>query len=146
MAMTQIYQEKGLYRLRGQGVAGDVERISLFDGRFDTGFTLKSITIVPLNITTTEEISLRVLLEEEAHSVDWDWSSPNEIAWASYGTPINTRFGLYDAIDSDVIIVEDMYLDFSGDAGQVINYMIHLEKVKMDTWEGGFQIAKNRKS
>lgn len=146
MGMTQIYQAKGHYRLRGQGVSGDVERISLFDGRFDTGFTLKSITIVPSDPMASEEISLRVLLEEEAHAVAWDWSSPNEIAWASYGVPINTRFGNYDAIDSDVIIVEDMYLDFSGDASQVINYMIHLEKVKMDTWEGGFQIAKNRKS
>jgi hypothetical protein len=146
MAMTQIYSEKGLYRLRGQGTSGDVERVSLFDGRFDTGFVLRSITVVPQSILSSEEISLRVLLEEEAHAVNWDWSSPNEIAWASYGTPINTRFGLYDRIDPDVIIVEDMYLDFSGDADQIINYMIELEKIKMDSWEGGFQIAKNRNS
>lgn len=145
MTLGSIYKKKGMYRLRGVGTAGDVARIQLFDGAFDSGFILKSIAITPETPSSSEEVWLRVLLNEEAHATTWDWSDPNEVAWAAWGIPINSRFGYFFDVDPDVIIVEDMYLDFSGDSGQVINYMIEMEKVKMSTWEGGFQIAKNNK-
>lgn len=145
MSMSSIYKEKGMYRLRGVGISGDVDRIQLFDGSFDTGFVLKSIAITPANPAQSEEVWLRVLLNEATHTTNWDWSDPNEVAWGAWGIPINSRFGYFFDVDPDVIIVEDMYLDFSGDAGQRINYMIEMEKVKMSTWEGGFQIAKNNK-
>ncbi len=127
----------------GQGVAGDVDRIILFDGSFETAFILREFKICPQDILTDEEISAKLLLEETAHSVGWHWQSNMQVGWAAWNTPTNTRFGQFDMVKENLKIVEDLFIDFSGDADENINYYIKLEKVKISEWEGALALATN---
>ncbi len=133
-----------LRTIRGQGVAGDVDRIQLFDGQFTTGYRLKRIVITPSNPLDAEEVTARLLTEDIGHGTSWNWARNEQIGWASWNTPTNTRFGQFDLVDEECIIVEDLYIDFSGDSGQLINYLIELEKVTFSDWRGALAMVQNR--
>lgn len=130
--------------IRGQATAGDVDKIQLFDGLFTTGYKLKSFIITPNDPTGSEEITAKIITEELAHTVNWNWSRNEEIGWASWNTPINSRFSQFSLVDEEAIIVEDLYIDFSGDASQRINYMIELEKEEFSDWRGALAMVQNR--
>ena len=133
------------YTIRGILGSQEEARISLFDGRFDTGFRLLRIETMPPNMTGGTEAFIRAYTEQGAGSVNgqtWDWSDNREIGWAagySSGGQIQTNFGL---VDSDGIIVEDLYLR-GGNAGDNM-YFIELEKVAIDDWQGALAMVRNR--
>ena len=130
--------------IRGQGVAGDVDKIQLFDGLFTTGYRLKRIVITPSDPFSSEEVTVRLLTEDIGHGTSWNWSRNEQIGWACWNTPINSRFGQFDLVDEECIIVEDLYIDFSGDAGQLINYLIEIERVTFSDWKGALAMVQNR--
>ena len=130
--------------LKGKILAGDVEKITLFDGSFETAFRLLSIVIVPEDILTTESISLKLMTEDAAHNTDWFWAKNTEVAWATYGVPTNSRQGSVGIVDKEALIVEDLFMDASGDSGEFINYMIELQKVNITTWKGALAMVRNK--
>ena len=130
--------------VRGQVVAGEVARISLFDGRFDTGYRLKSIAIAPKDILTDEEVICRLLTEKQGHGTTWDWQSNTQVGWAAWNVPTNSRFGQFGIVNKEAIIVEDLYIDMSGDSGEEINYMIELEYIEFSDWKGALAMVQNR--
>jgi len=133
-----------LRTIRGAGVAGNVERIQLFDGQFTTGYRLKRLVITPSDPSSSEEITVRLLTEDIGHGVSWNWSRNEQVGWACWNTPINSRFGHFDLVDEECIIVEDLFIDFSGDADQIINYFIELERVEFSEWTGALAMVQNR--
>ena len=46
-------------------------------------------------------------------------------------------------VKENLIIVEDMFIDFSGDSAEKVNYYIKLEKVNISEWEGALALATN---
>ena len=78
--------------VRGQVLAGEVARISLFDGQFDTGYRIKSLTIAPKDILTDEEIVCRLLTTKQTHATTWNWQSNTQVGWAAWNVPTNSRF------------------------------------------------------
>jgi len=128
----------------GQAVAGAVDRIQLFDGRFDTAYILRDFKIAAEDILTTESASAKLLLKEVGHSVGWQWFSNNQVGWATWNVPTNSRFGEFSMVKENIKIVEDLWIDLSGDSGEDINYYIKLEKVDISEWEGALALATNR--
>tara|TARA_Y100000361_G_scaffold149536_1_gene163920 strand:- start:69 stop:488 length:420 start_codon:yes stop_codon:yes gene_type:complete len=130
--------------VRGQVVAGAVARISLFDGKFDTGYRIKSLTIAPKDISTDEEIWCRLLTSKQNHGTTWDWQSNTQVGWAAWNVPTNSRFSQFGIVNKEAIIVEDLYIDMSGDSGEEINYMIELEYIEFSDWKGALAMVQNR--
>jgi hypothetical protein len=135
--------KEGLLTLRGKVLAGEVERIGLFDGRFDTAYRIKSFTCVPQDITTSENVTMKILTEEAAHTTGWFWAKNTEIGWALWDRATSVSPGKYNRVDRDALIVEDIFLDASGDSGEFLNYMIELEKVKITEWVGALAMVRN---
>ena len=131
------------YTIRGSLVAGEVKKIQLFDGAFNTGFRIKKFIITPSRILESEEMTAKLMTEFKAHAVNWFWERTSEIGWASWNTPTNSRFGQFNLVDYDAIVVEDLYIDASGDTGEEMNYYIELEKVKISDWQGALAMVKN---
>tara|TARA_R110001592_G_scaffold165286_1_gene399522 strand:- start:72 stop:494 length:423 start_codon:yes stop_codon:yes gene_type:complete len=129
--------------IKGQGVSGEVRRLDLFDGLFTTGYRLTSFEITPQNILTGEMVSARLTTQETAHQVNWDWDNNLEVGWAVWNTPIATRFGMYNRVDEDSSIVEDLFIDLSGDAGENINYIITMRKVTFPIGIGAMNMVRN---
>ena len=75
------------YTIRGEITAGDVKRIQLFDGRYDTGYRLHKFIITPQRVLEAEEVSAKLMTEEKTHGVNWFWARQSEIGWASWNAP-----------------------------------------------------------
>jgi hypothetical protein len=78
--------------LKGKILAGAVEKITLFDGQFDTAFQIKSIVICPEDILTAEAVTVKLMTEEAAHNTDWFWAKNTEVGWASWNVPTNGHY------------------------------------------------------
>jgi hypothetical protein len=130
--------------LKGKILAGDVERISLFDGSFETAYRLLSIVVCPENILASELVSLKLMTEEATHNTDWFWAKNTEVGWAAWNVPINSRFGQFSRVDKEALIVEDLFMDASGDTGEFVNYMIEMEKVNITSWKGALAMVRNK--
>ena len=131
------------YTIRGEITAGDVKRIQLFDGRYDTGYRLHKFIITPQRVLEAEEVSAKLMTEEKTHGVNWFWARQSEIGWASWNAPTNSRFGQFDLVDHEAIVVEDLFIDASGDSAEVLNYYIEMEKVSISDWEGALAMVRN---
>lgn len=131
------------YTIRGSLQAAAVKKIQLFDGAFDTGFIIKKFIIAPKDVNDSEKLQCKLTTETHAHQTSWFWDRTSEIAWATWNTPTNSREGQFSLIDPDAIIVEDLFIDATGDTGEIINYYIELEKVKISDWVGALAMVRN---
>jgi hypothetical protein len=131
------------YTIRGTLLAAEVKRIQLFDGQFDTGFVIKKFVIAPKDINDSEKIQCKLTTETHNHETSWFWNRTSEIAWATWNTPTNSRSGQFSLIDPDAIIIEDLFIDATGDTGEVVNYYIEMEKVKISEWKGALAMVRN---
>lgn len=130
--------------IRGQLTVPDILRIELFDGLFTTGYRLLSFKIQPSDPTSSFEVAARLCLEDLGHTTEYNWGSNLEIGWATYNTPIATRFGEFSLVDSDSVIIEDLFIDPQGTLDVVVNYLIELERVTFSEAMGAFNMVRNR--
>ena len=91
--------------LKGKILAGAVEKITLFDGQFDTAFQIKSIVVCPEDILTSEAVTVKLMTEEAAHNTDWFWAKNTEVGWAAWGVPTSSRFAQFSRVDKEALIV-----------------------------------------
>ena len=134
-----------LYTVRGKGLAGTVEKIQLFDGRFDTAYRLVKVEIANTDPFAGEEISIKIKTESFSVGTIWDWSINTQIGWAVMGAPIGTRWGYNTFFDPDNLIVEDIFIAFgSGTAGAEINYMLTFQKYDITDWQGALAMVRNK--
>jgi len=132
-----------IYTSRGHVVAGEVKRIKLFDGKFDSAYRILDFSIAPEDITTSENVMMKVLTEEKPHSTQWFWASNIEVGWAMFDRATSVSPGEYNRVDKDALIVEDLFLDATADSGENVNYMLTLEKVKISDWLGALAMVRN---
>ena len=134
----------GEYTIRGQVPHGTEERVTLFDGKFDTAYRIKSIETMPNTFSGTADGSIICATEPNTAAVP-TFSDGAQIAWASmaydgnFGSP-----GGLSIIDPDNLIVEDLYIQgFSNDATRQMNYIITLEKYEISDWQGALAMVRN---
>ena len=138
----------GDYTVRGQLPKETTERITLFDGRFDTGYRVVGFQVAPENVATSADAYGKLATTETAGDGDsWNWEDNEEIAWARYSAAGGGTNGLYaEFIDPDNMIIEDLFIHAgSADAADSpLNYMIHMEKYDITDWQGALAMVRNR--
>ena len=133
--------------LRGIGAAGDVDKILLFGGQqgeFKKAYRILDFQIAPNNPMASNEISATINTIEVTHAVAWNWSKNTQIAWAAWNVPINSRFGQYSNVDKEALVVEDIYIDFSGPVPSDINYELTLEQVDVSPSQAALTMVSAR--
>ena len=142
----------GDYTVRGQVNTsdGDVERIILFDRRFDTGYKITHFEIAfqNRNDTAIEIASAKLTTTDEGiDNRDWNWGINTEIAWASCAHDANvlSTQSPVSVVDRDNLIVEDLFIGaYSYTDTEVINYLIHMEKYDISDFRGALAMVRNR--
>ena len=135
------------YTVRGKLDTASVERIQLFDGRFDTGFRITSFRVWPKNAGPTGDVSGILATDEDAitGSTGNDAGDQRQIAWAStfVGGTAAFEFGEgMSILDPDNMIIEDLYIQLRGNDSEG-NYLITMEKYDISEWQGALSMVRN---
>lgn len=133
----------GEYTTRGLVGFREVKRISLFDGRFDTGYRLVSVQALQADPSSSDaDCFITVATEEEAANPQWDLGDVRQIGWASSkGDPFPTLSP--GVVDPDNFIVEDLYIYSNSIDGSGTNYLITMEKYDTTDWHGALTMVRN---
>lgn len=133
----------GEYSTRGSVAHNKVKRITLFDGRFDTGYRVIRFLVLPNDTDGAFDVSGTLATEAAAATKDWDLADQRQIGWAGNKTdPVAST--LLDGItDPDNFIVEDLYFLGTSTDAKPVNYMITLEKYDTTDWMGALAMVRN---
>lgn len=144
--MSKIRKLGDPYTMRGMlPVNVGNNRVNLFDGRFDTAFRIESLQIISSTPTESNEFTLIVSTEPQVDITTFDFSDQTQIAWATFYTPITSRWGETMIVDPDNLIVEDLFLSLRGSADDTFcNYIMVLQKYKISEWKGALTMVRNR--
>jgi hypothetical protein len=137
----------GEYTVKGRLPIASSERITLFDGRFDTGYRVTKFVIAPVSNAGADDTYAKLATSTEVTNTsghEWNWDSNLEIAWAKNSSSAGGNDGSLEFfIDSDNMIVQDLYI-FTGTGSSDVNYMIHLEKYDITDWQGALAMVRNK--
>jgi hypothetical protein len=144
----------GEYTARGKSKSTpSVQKINLFDGRFDTGFRIKEFRIAPVDTddTTLHIFTAKLATVGDLGTVNWNWDNQNELAWSSItwdGNSANGMTSFFSHWDEDALIIEDLYVYVNEAAGNdvAVNYEIILEKYEFSDWKGALAMARDKQS
>jgi hypothetical protein len=135
------------YTVRGKLPVASVERIQLFDGRFDTGFRVTSFRIWPKNAGPSNDVSGILATDVDAltGSTGNDAGDQRQIGWAASAVGSQTfEFGEgMSILDPDNMIIEDLYIQLRG-ADVEGNYLITMEKYDISEWQGALCMVRNQ--
>jgi len=131
----------GEYTLKGQIPASSDQRITLFDGRFDTGYRIESFQVGPTTDPSANDVFAKLSTIEGESGIAWDWSSNTQVAWSAYGATGASPNGVFTQIDPDNLIVEDLYISNGAAAA---NYIITMTKYDISDWQGALAMVRNK--
>jgi len=134
----------GEYTTRGSVPDQTTKRITLFDGRFDTGYRVVSFQVLPFDPADATSDVIGVLATEEAAATEaWDLSDNRQIAWCgARGGRSAPEDGLCE-IDPDNFIIEDLFFRGTNTTGRATNYLITMEKYDTTDWMGALTMVRN---
>ena len=142
----------GEYTVRGQINTSltDMDRITLFDGRFDTGYRVVKMQVCQYDRVSNATEAASIKLSTDSTNNDnryWNFQDNVEIAWAICTSDANssTATSPDPIIDPDNMIVEDLFIGgYSYTDTEEINYIITLEKYDISDWQGALAMVRNR--
>jgi len=132
--------------------AGFTERLTLFDGRFDTGYKVTKFVISTNGLNGGADCIGKLSTESPSNPEDvtWDWGDNTQIAWANneMAATVTPRMGWAEGsslVDRDHIIVEDLFITVRvrDITDPFVNYYIELEKYDITNWEGALAMVRN---
>lgn len=140
----------GEYTARGQMDGENVfNRITLFDGRFDTAYRLVEFRICPRDTkTAANDVAGKVVTDDTAlaDGALWNWQDNREIAWCS--TEVRVSFGpsfTNELVDPDNLIVEDCYVSYGHvSTDSPVNYFLRFEKYDISDSQGALAMVRAR--
>ena len=140
----------GEYSCIGDATSGIVERITLFDGRFDTAYVLKSIKVANQDAAAADaDVWLKVITDKGANNTadSWNWDDNREIGWASTNHRGDTSvWETFTFVNPDNLIVEDAWICVKALSGSYpsVNYSLEFEKVELKSdWVGALAMVRN---
>lgn len=140
----------GEYTTRGIIPEGTEERITLFDGKFDTGYRVTEFVIWASQVDSSANDCVARLSTEALGAMTstgnmMDAGDNRQIAWAGIqaGTAGFNNPGTI--VDPDNLIIEDLFISGqSGGSSININYLIKMEKYEFSDWKGALSMVRNR--
>lgn len=145
-----VMKKIGEYTTRGQFLEGTEERITLFDGRFDTGYVITDFVIWAADVSSSSNDCVArlstIALGAMSSSGDMMNAADNaQIAWAGIQAGTGGFNNPGKIIDPDNLVVEDMFITGqSGGSSVTINYLITMEKYEFNEWKGALAMVRNR--
>ena len=133
--------------------AGNVQKIPLFDGRFDTGYRITGFKIWASTYTGSSEPDCIGKLSKNPDGVLTGQSfmradDNNQIAWAASAGSADGGLGFGEGpiIDRDNMVIEDLYVyaRTTGTNTNPINYLVEMEKYDITDWQGALTMARDR--
>lgn len=148
------------YTVRGQAKCDrSAHKIQLFDGKFDTGFRVKSFKIWPVDIDngTFYNFSGKLTTDEQFQSVSpatsFNAADNVEIAWSICiydATPAANPYYAQplEIVDPDNFVIQDLYIYMSENSPSTdqpeVNYLIEMEKYDTNEFMGALTMVRNR--
>lgn len=122
---------------------GSENKISLFDGSFNTAYKLISFKIAPVSPTLSQEIIGKLTTQPKSTVALWKWEDVEEVAWAHWGS--DKYQDDYENVREETMIVEDLYVStYNETIDQTsVNYEIVLEKMKIEAWDAASIMVRN---
>ena len=150
MKKIGTYTARGVV-LESETEAGNPQLVHLFDGRFDTAYTVTKFQVWGSDtvgsggfvVGKLSKNNKGVFTAAEFFRADDD----NQIAWSqSSGATDGGQHTMGDfIIDRDNLIIEDLYVYArSNVAGDYINYLIELDKYDITEARGALTMARDR--
>ena len=131
--------------------AGNPQKITLFDGRFDTAYRITRFQVFPSNFTSSSQPDVIGKLSKNSIGTTsntnfWRADDDNQIAWSGTGGDVDSLLQQMDIIDPDNLVVEDLYVyaRTRGDTANPINYLIEMEKYEISDWQGALAMTRDR--
>jgi hypothetical protein len=142
----------GEYTTRGSiRTDNSVNRIILFDGRFDTAYKITEFVIGHHDVDQTNHrvFNAKLMTDETAGvGINWNWDNNEEIAWATITSDANSTISptSFNLVDPDNLVVEDLYIIADEGTGNDIkmNYYIRMEKYDITDSQGALAMVRNR--
>ncbi len=141
----------GEYTARGfiQESGPNPIRITLFDGRYDTAYRVKSITVAPYDVAATSNYNyaIKVMTRDDGSAAIWNWADQSEVAWSYTSFDSNGITNPpFREVDEDQLIVEDVYVYLESTQDLKANYEIVFEKYSITEWQGALSMARERQA
>ena len=137
----------GEYTCKGKADARQPTRIQLFDGRFDTAYRIVEISTCVPNPTVNQE--WRAVVSTQAGAAGsaptFDWSDNTQVAWSWGGNnnTVSATFSLFNVVDPENLIVQDIWFQHDTISAVELNYMIKLEKYDISESRGALAMVAN---
>ena len=138
------------HTIRGAVASSDtaMEKLQLFDGRFDTGYrvTFFEVSIRDRDNNNTFVTSAKLATEDVGDNQKWYWGDNREIAWANATADANgvSHSTPETIIDEDNMIVEDLFIGAVANSACTVNYLIKLDKYEITDWQGALAMVRNK--
>ena len=136
----------GSYTARGQVPHQTTERIKLFDGQFNTGYKVVGFKVAPKDVTGNNSCTGILYSDDDgAGNNNFNWGDNIQIAWAGARGDFNDGLQAgYEAVDTDNLIIEDLFIRCHVSDGTFVNYMIFLEKYDITEWQGALAMVRSQ--
>jgi hypothetical protein len=119
-------------------------RITLFDGKFTTGFKVKRFDIWPKLPLNNEEFAFILSTQETANINDNMFQDVTQIGWAVTDRN-NSKLDVKTELDPEAMIIEDLFITNRGGTDDTFcNYIIELEKYEFTAWDGASNMVRNQ--
>jgi len=122
-------------------------KINLFDGKFSTGFKLISFEIVAENATDNDQEATGTLYnrKQAGFSREWNFADVEQVGWSGWSIPLGSRWGIWNKVDDETILVEDLFMAIYGvNETSDFNYIIKLQKYDITEWEGALSLVSRK--
>lgn len=141
----------GEYTTRGSLVTDNaIQKIILFDGKFDTAYRVTEFVIAPhdMDNTATRHITSKLMTDDDVNTgVNWNWENNEEIAWSTFAFDADNiaNVNYFSLVDPDNLVVEDLYINADSVGGDIqCNYFIRMEKYDISDSQGALAMVRNR--
>ena len=140
-----VMKKIGEYTIKGSVLAEDSatvpKRITLFDGRFDTGYRITKFEIASKGNKTEDVQGVLATVDGLTPVEDWNFGDQRELAYGIWNFWDYNNISVQSFIDPDNLVVEDLYL-YSTNSYR-LNYIITLEKYDISDWQGALALVRN---
>lgn len=145
----------GEYTARGiiseqETEAGTPQKIMLFDGRFDTAYKVVGFKIWSVNYSSNTHSDAIGKLSKNAIGTTSSATfmradDDNQIAWAGTQSSVDGGGAMFEVVDPDNLIVEDLYVYARhGGATGPVNYLVVMEKYEINEWKGALAMSRDK--
>ena len=131
---------------------GNPQKISLFDGRFDTAYRITDFKIWGSDWSADNNPDAIGKLSKNAIGTTGGANflradDDNQIAWAGMQGDTDSISYVDSIIDRDNLVIEDLYVYVRGRSAttsQAINYLVELDKYEISESQGALMMARDR--